>query len=49
MLSGATSDSTVQNQVWQGRRDLWFQLLGKGATLDVSARLWSMDGSARAM
>ena len=28
--------------------DQWFQSLGKGATLDLSTRLWSMDGSARA-
>jgi len=49
MLSGATSDSTVRSQVWRDRPDLQFQTLGKGATLDLSARLWSMDGLARAM
>jgi len=49
MLTGATSDSTVWSQVWRGRPNLWFQSLGKGATLDLSTQLWSMDGSARAM
>jgi len=43
MLSGVTSDSTVQSQVWRGRPDLRFQSLGKGVTLDLSARLWSID------
>jgi len=39
----------VQSQVWQGQPDLRFQSLGKGATLDLSARLLSTDGSARAI
>ena len=39
-----TSDSTVQSQVWRGRLDLRFQ-----CTLDLSARLWSVDGLAREM
>jgi len=49
MLSGATSDSSARSQVWCGWPDLQLHSLGKGATLDLSAQLWSMDGSARAM
>jgi len=33
--------------IFDAQPDLWFQSIGKGATLDLSARLWSMDGSAR--
>jgi len=46
-LSGATSDSTVRSQGWRGWPDLRFPSLGKVATLDLRARLWSVDGSAR--
>jgi len=49
MFIGARFDSTVQSQVWCGRPDRRFQSLGKGATLAQRARLWSMDGSVRAM
>jgi len=38
-----TSDS---EPVWWGWPDLQFQSLSKGSTLDLSTRLWSMDGSA---
>ena len=37
------------SQVWWGRPHLWFQSLGNGATLDLNAWLWSMDGLAHAM
>jgi len=49
MLRGARSDSTVRSQVWRGRPARRFQSLGKGATLALRTRLWSMDGSARAI
>jgi len=46
MFSGATLDSTVLSQIWRGWPDLRFQSLGNGATLDLSAQLWSIDRSA---
>jgi len=46
MLSGATSDSTVQSQVWCGWPHWQFQLLGKGLTLALRAWLWSVNGLA---
>ena len=49
MLNGARSDSTVRSQVRRGRPALRFQSLGRGATLALRARLWSMDGLARAI
>jgi len=49
MRSEARLDSNGLSQIWQGRPDLPFQSLGKGATLDRSARLWSTDGSVRAL
>jgi len=49
MLSGAKSDSTVRSQVWCGRPDRRFQSFGKWATHALRARLWSVDGLARAV